>query len=65
MRTTSRSGGQGTRCAVDGLVVGFFAGQTEGAEDGPLDVVGQAGQDLLMIVLAEAVEVRVDGLDVL
>ena len=47
--------------AVDGLVVGFFAGQTKGAEDGPLNVVGQAGQDLLVIILAEAVQVGVDG----
>jgi hypothetical protein len=36
----------------------------ECAEHGPLDVVGQAGQDLLVIVLAESVEVGVDGLDV-
>ena len=36
----------------------------ERAEDGPLDVIGQAGQDLLVIVPAEAVQVRVDGVDV-
>jgi hypothetical protein len=36
----------------------------EGTEDGPLDVVGQAGQDLLVIVFAEAVQVGVDRLDI-
>src|SRR5262245_32492231 len=40
---------------VDGLVVCFLACQLEGAEDGPLDVVGQAGQDLPVIVTAESV----------
>jgi hypothetical protein len=33
----------------------------EGAEDCPLDVVGQAGQDLRVIVLTEAVQVGLDG----
>src|SRR5436190_2012829 len=51
--------------AVNGLVVGMFAAQLEGAEDGPLDVVGQARQDLLMIIIAEAVQVGVNSLDVL
>ena len=43
------------RCTVDGLVVGLLAKQVEGTEDGPLDVIGQARQDLLVIVLAEAI----------
>jgi hypothetical protein len=30
----------------------------ERAVDGPLDVVGQAGQNLLVIVLAEAVQIE-------
>ena len=47
-----------------GLVVFLLASQMEGAEDGPLDVVGQAGQDLLVIVLVEALQVGVDGRDV-
>jgi hypothetical protein len=53
------------RFAIDGLVVGIFSAQLERAEHSPLDVVGQAGQDLRVIILAESVQVRIHGTDVL
>ena len=66
MRTTTQLGRvDELGRAVDGLLIGLFAGQVEGAEDGPRDVVSQAGQDLLVIILTEAVQVGVNRLDVL
>jgi hypothetical protein len=41
----------------DGRVVGRLTREVEGAEDGPLDVVGQAGQDLGVVALPEPVEI--------
>jgi hypothetical protein len=50
--------------AVDGLVVRLFTGQVERAEDSPRDVIGQTGKDLGVIILAKAVQVGGNRLDV-
>ena len=44
---------------VNSLVVSLFAPQTECAEDDPLDIICQARQDLLVIVLSKAIQVAV------